>query len=66
MHHFKNKTMITHEKLIKLGYYYEEINDNKYYIKGWIRLERIFCGYLLKQPYKVISTIDELKQIEND
>jgi len=55
--------MITHEKLIELGFYFEKVNDNKYYTKGWIKLERIFCGYLVAQPYKVISTIDELNNL---
>lgn len=56
--------MLTEKKLLEKGFYKEIINDNIYFIKGWIRLEKIFCGYLLAQPYKVISTIDELNDLE--
>ena len=56
--------MLTDKYLIENGFHKEKINDNIYFIKGWLRMERIFCGYLVAQPYKVISTIDELKQIE--
>lgn len=56
--------MLTEKKLLENGFYKEIINDNIYFIKGWIRLEKIFCGYLVAQPYKVISTIDELNDLE--
>jgi hypothetical protein len=56
--------MLTEKYLIENGYYKDKINDNIYFIKGWIRLEKCFCGYICSQPYKTISTIDELKQIE--
>jgi hypothetical protein len=56
--------MLTDKKLIERGFYKEKINDNVYFIKGWIRIEKIFCGYLVSQPYKVISTIDELNELE--
>ena len=56
--------MLTDKKLIERGFYKEKINDNVYFIKGWIRIEKIFCGYLVSEPYKVISTIDELNELE--
>jgi hypothetical protein len=56
--------MLTDKKLIERGFYKEKINDNVYFIKGWIRIEKIFCGYLVSQPYKIISTIDELNELE--
>ena len=56
--------MLTEKKLIEKGYYKEIISNNIYFIKGWIRLEKVFCGYLVSQPYKIISTIDELNEIE--
>lgn len=56
--------MLTEKYLIENGFYKEVITDNIYFIKGWIRLEKSFCGYIVAQPYKIISTIDELKQIE--
>lgn len=57
--------MLTEKILIEKGFHKEVINDNIYFIKGWIRLESVFCGYLVAQPYKVISTIDELNLLEN-
>lgn len=56
--------MITEKKLIERGYFKEVVFDNIYFIKGWIRLEKVFCGYLVSQPYKIISTIDELNELE--
>lgn len=56
--------MLTEKYLIENGFYKEVITDNIYFIKGWIRLEKSFCGFIVAQPYKIISTIDELKQIE--
>ena len=56
--------MLNDKKLIDLGFSKQLVNDNIYFIKGWIRLEKIFCGYLCAQPYKVISTLDELEQLE--
>lgn len=63
MHHFKNKDMLTERYLIEKGFHKEKINDNIYYIYGWLRLEKCFCGYIVNRPYKTISTIDELKDI---
>jgi hypothetical protein len=64
MHHFKNKDMLTEKYLKENGFHKEVIGNNIYFIKGWIRLEKSFCGFIVAQPYKIISTIDELKQIE--
>lgn len=64
IHLFKNKDMLTENYLKENGFHKEVIGNNIYFIKGWIRLEKVFCGYLVAQPYKIISTIDELKQIE--
>ena len=55
--------MITEKKLIERGYFKEVVFDNIYFIKGCIRLEKVFCGYLVSQPYKIISTIDELNEL---
>ena len=55
--------MITDEKLIELGFYKHEVGDLIYFIKGWVKLEKIFCGYLCPRPYKVISTMDELETL---
>lgn len=55
--------MITEKYLIENGFYKEKINDNIYYINGWLRLEKCFCGYIVNRPYKTISTVDELKDI---
>lgn len=57
--------MLTEKILIEKGFHKEVINDNIYFIKGWIRMEQIMCGFLVAQPYKVISTIDELNLLEN-
>lgn len=56
--------MLTENYLKENGFHKEVIGNNIYFIKGWMRLEKVFCGYLVAQPYKIISTIDELKQIE--
>lgn len=56
--------MITEKYLIENGFHKEVIGNNIYFLKGWIRLEKSFCGFIVSQPYKIISTIDELKQIE--
>ena len=55
--------MLTEKYLIEQGFYREKINDNIYFIKGFLRMEKIFFGYLVSHPYKVISTKDELKEL---
>ena len=55
--------MLTEKYLIEKGFYKEVIFDNVYFIKGWIRLEKCFCGYIVAQPYKIISTKDELNDL---
>lgn len=56
--------MITDKYLIQNGYKKEKINDNIYFIKGEMRLEKCSCGYIVSKPYTIISTIFRLKQIE--
>lgn len=55
--------MITHNKLIELGFSKVNQDSQIFYINGWIKLEKCFCGYICQQPYKIVSTIDELKNI---
>jgi hypothetical protein len=55
--------MITEKKLIEKGFYKDLINDNIYFIKNTIRLEKCFGGYILEKPYKFIKNINELKDL---
>ena len=55
--------MITEKKLIEKGFCKELINDNIYFIKNTIRLEKCFDGYILEKPYKFIKNINELKDL---
>ena len=56
--------MITEKKLIEKGFYKYLINDNIYFIKNTIRLEKCFGGYLVEKPYKFIKNIKELNKLE--
>lgn len=55
--------MLIENYLIAKGFNKEKINDNIYFIKDSIRLEKCFNGFILSKPYLLISTVKQLKEI---
>lgn len=55
--------MLTDEKLVEIGFYKYKVDDVVHFRNGWIKLQKTFCGYLVEQPNKIISTLDELNEL---